>query len=96
MLEELGIDTVKPRIIQEDNKACIWYSEHPGTYEKTKHIRRKFHFVQQLVCDGTVKLEYCPSSENLADFFTKPLTIEQFEYFRSIIMYLWGSNINDM
>ena len=96
MLEELGIDTVKPRIIQEDNKACIWYSEHPGTYEKTKHIRRKFHFVQQHVSDGTVKLEYCPSSENLADFFTKPLTIEQFEYFRSIIMYLWGSNINDM
>ena len=46
--------------------------------------------------DGTVKLEYCPSAENLADFFTKPLTVEQFEFFRSIIMYLWGSSPNDL
>ena len=96
MLEELGIETVKPRIIQEDNMACIWYSEHPGSYEKTKHIRRKFHFVQQHVAEGTVKLEFCPSAENLADFFTKPLSVEQFEFFRAIIMYLWGSGVGDM
>ena len=92
MLEELGIETVKPIIIQEDNQACIWYSEHPGTYEKTKHIRRNFHFVQQHVSEGTVKLQFCPSAENLADFFTKPLTTEQFEFFRAIIMYLWGTS----
>ena len=96
MLEKLGIATVRPRIIQEDNQACIWYSEHPGSYEKTKHIRRKFHFVQQHVSEGTVKLVYCPSAENLADFFTKPLTVEQFEFFRSIIMYIWGSSPRDM
>ena len=96
MLEELGIATVRPRIIQEDNQACIWYSEHLGSYENTKHIRRKFHFVQQHVSEGTVKLVYCPSAENLADFFTKPLTVEQFEFFRSIIMYIWGSSPRDM
>ena len=45
ILDELGTATVKPILIQ-DNQASIWYSEHPGRYEKTNHIRRKFHFVQ--------------------------------------------------
>jgi len=96
MLEELGIATVRPIIIQEDNQACIWYSEHPGSYEKTKHIRRKFHFVQQYVSDGTVRLEYCPSELNFSDLFTKPLPSDTFERFRDVIMYLWGSSDEDM
>ena len=96
MLDELGIATVRPLLIQEDNQACIWYLEHPGSYEKTKHIRRKFHFVQQHVSEGTVKLEYCPTAFNLADFFTKPLSTEMFERFRTIIMYLWGSSYGDL
>jgi hypothetical protein len=96
MLEELGIATVRPIIIQEDNQACIWYSEHPGSYEKTKHIRRKFHFVQQHVSDGTVRLEYCPSEFKFSDLFTKPLPSDTFERFRDVIMYLWGSSDEDM
>ena len=77
MLEELGIETVKPIVIQEDNKACIWYSEHPpGSYEKTKHVKRKFPFVQQQVSEGTIKLDFRPSAENLAVSFTKPLATE--------------------
>ena len=96
MLEELGIATVRPIIVQEDNQACIWYSEHPGSYEKTKHIRRKFHFVQQYISEGAVRLEYCPTELNFADFFTKPLSTEMFEKFRAIIMYLWGSSEGDI
>ena len=51
MLDELGVATFKPILIQQDNQACIWYSEHPGSCEKTKHIRRKFYFVQQHVSE---------------------------------------------
>ena len=43
-IEELGMATVKPRIIQEDSQACIWYSEHPGSYEKIKRIMRPLIF----------------------------------------------------
>ena len=59
--------------------------------EKTKHIRRKFHSVQQHMSEGAIKLEFCPSAENLADFYTKPPATKQFEFFRAIIMYLWGT-----
>ena len=96
MLEELGIATVKPIIIQEYNQICIWYSEHPGCYEKSKNIRRKFHFVQHHVSKGTVKSEYCPTANNIADFFTKPLSVDLFERFRAIIMYLWCTSHGDV
>ena len=72
--------------------ACIRYSKHLGGYEKTKHIQRKCHCAQQHVSDGEVKLEYCTSAENLADFFTKPLSVEQFKFYRATVMYLWGSS----
>ena len=86
MLEELNISVNKPLLIQEDNMACIWYTNHPGDYEKTKHIKRKFHFVQQHVADGDVELVYCNTTQNLADFFTKCLTEEVFLFYRSVMM----------
>ena len=86
LLEELNISVNKPLLIQEDNKACIWYTNHPGDYEKTKHIKRKFHFVQHHVAEGDIQLVYCKTTENLADFFTKCLTEEVFLFYRSVLM----------
>ena len=40
-LEEIGTETVSPRIIQEDNMACIWHPQHPGSYVETKYSRSK-------------------------------------------------------
>ena len=56
---------MNPGLNQEDNMAYIWYSEHPGSYEKAKLITRKYQFVQQHVTDRTVKLKFCPSAETL-------------------------------
>ena len=76
--------------------ACIWYSEHLGSYEKSKHVRRNFHFVQQYMSDGTFKLEHCTSAENLADFFMKPRSVEQLKLVRAIIMHLSDSRPSDV
>ena len=36
-------------------------------YKRTRHIQVKYHFIQ----NGTIKLEYCKTQDQLADIFTK-------------------------
>ena len=96
MLEDKKIETVKTRIIRNDNMTCIWYSEHPGSHEKTKNIIKQFYYAQQHVAEGNVKLEFCPSTENLAGLLTKSLSVEQLDFVKTIITYVWGSGIDDM
>ena len=45
---------------------------------------------------GSFTLECFPTADNIADFFTKPLSVELFERFRAIIMYLWGTSDGDI
>ena len=55
MLEELGIATFRPILVQEDNQACIWYSEHTSSCERTERIRRMVHLVHQHASERAVK-----------------------------------------
>ena len=42
---------------------------------KGKHIAIKYHFIQDQVSNGTIKIVYCPTKEMVADMFTKGLTL---------------------
>ena len=50
----------------EDNKAAISMSKNPQFHE-----RAKCHFVRDHVYKGSVNIFYCPTSNMLADLFTK-------------------------
>ena len=41
------------------------------TTNKTKHINIRFHFVRDLIKDGTIALTWCPTENMLADILTK-------------------------
>ena len=71
-----------PTTIMEDNQSCIAMAKNPQYHGKAKHIDIKHHFVREIVGDGSIKLEYCPSKEMIADFLTKGLLQEQFCYLR--------------
>ena len=57
----------------KDNHGCIALSENPIHHKRTKHIDVRFHYTREKVEDGTVKLEYIPSENQVADILTKPL-----------------------
>ena len=38
-----------------------------ATRQRIKHIEIQYHYVRELINDETVELEYCPTSENVAD-----------------------------
>ena len=57
-------------------------SNNPQFHEHVKHIGIKFHFICELVSDGTVKLHYCPTEEKIADTLTIGLPSDHFNKLR--------------
>ena len=52
-------------------------AKNPQYHGQAKHIDIRHHFVRELVANGTIKLDYCPSTDMMADMMTKGLTREQ-------------------
>ena len=57
-------------------------SENPVFHEKLKHIKKKYHYIKDMVQRGVVKLQYVTMNEQTIDVLTKPLVIVKFEYFK--------------
>jgi len=66
-----------------DNKSAINLAKHPVTHGRSKHIETRFHFLREQVTKGKLSVEYCPTTVQVADIFTKPLKIDQFKELRS-------------
>jgi hypothetical protein len=73
LLSELGFPQTEPTTIFVDNRPAISIAENPVHHARTKHINIKFHHVRDLIQDGALHLEWCPTADMVADIFTKPL-----------------------
>jgi hypothetical protein len=69
-------------VIHCDNQSCIKLSENPVFHDRSKHIEIRYHFIRDCVQKGTVKLQYVPTGEQIADILTKPLVKGKFVFFR--------------
>ncbi|GJW41672.1 hypothetical protein Tco_0067517 [Tanacetum coccineum] len=56
-----------------DNESAIALTKEPKDHRKSKHIERKYHFVQSKVEEGHVIVKHIRSEDNPADPFTKAL-----------------------
>ena len=77
----------KPLTVFEDNVGCISLSKNPVMHRASKHIEIRYHFVREKVQDGSLKLVYIPSSENIADVLTKSTRKNTFVYLRDKFMH---------
>jgi hypothetical protein len=68
----------QPIIVFEDNQSTIKIATNAELHGRSKHIDVKYMFVRDLIEAGEFELKWCNSSNQLADFFTKPLPAPAF------------------
>ncbi|MCO5611828.1 hypothetical protein L7F22_066087 [Adiantum nelumboides] len=73
ILTDLGVQVAIATTLQCDNQSCMAIAKNPVFHARTKHIEIQYHYVRELIEDEIIELEYCPTLENQADIFTKPL-----------------------
>lgn len=75
-------------ILYQDNKGAI-QMENNGTKsssKRTRHLNIRYFFIHDRIKKGDLSVEYCPTGDMVADFFTKPLQGELFHKFKAQIM----------
>jgi len=69
-----------------DNTASIVVGNASYHTKRSRHINVRFHNVKDAVRGSLITLEYIPSKQNKADFFTKCLGVPTFRYLRGMFM----------
>ena len=64
-----------------DNQGAIALAKDNKFYSRTKHIDLQYHFIQEVVEDNKLVVNYIPIKENVADIFMKALHRPKFEGF---------------
>jgi hypothetical protein len=65
-----------------DNVSTVYMSRNPVYHRRTKHIELDRHFVREKVAIGEVRVAHIPTTQQLADIFTKGLSTALYEEFR--------------
>jgi hypothetical protein len=86
-LADLEVNYAAPIPIHFDNTSAINVSKNPVFHSKTKYIHIKYHFLREQVTNQVVQVHYIPTTEQIADIFTKPLPKTPFEYLRLVGMF---------
>ncbi|XP_019150234.1 PREDICTED: uncharacterized protein LOC109147052 [Ipomoea nil] len=83
LLTDLNVIFDRPTSLFCDNQYAIAIGENHFFHERTKHIEIDCHVVKQEVQEGLIRLLPIPSSQQIADGFTKALPKPAFDTFHS-------------
>ena len=73
LLRELSVEPAEAPCVYGDNQSAQALSKNDIKSERTKHIDIKYHFVQDEISSGKLRLEWIPTEEQVADILTKAL-----------------------
>src|SRR6185437_12465403 len=78
LLKELEVKSPHAAKLWCDNLGAKYLSANPVFHARTKHIEVDFHFVRERVTQKLLEIEFIPSGDQIADSFTKPLSVRLF------------------
>ncbi|OWY94110.1 Integrase, catalytic core protein [Phytophthora megakarya] len=82
---EKGFRQRKPVQVWCDSRLAISSTKNPGNHKASKHIEIKYLFTRDLVTEGRLVVEYCPTASMLAHILTKALPTKQYTLLRNKI-----------
>ncbi|KAJ0714765.1 putative RNA-directed DNA polymerase [Helianthus annuus] len=83
LLLELHLPLRHASVVYCDNVSAVYLSDNPVQHQRTKHIEIDIHFVREKVRVGQIRVLHVPSSLQYADNFTKGISRQLFQSFRS-------------
>jgi hypothetical protein len=86
LLKEIGLEPSGAPTIYGDNQSAIALSKNGIKSERTKHVAIKYAFIHDEVSKERVKLQWIPTTEQLADILTKSLARPVHEALRDQLM----------
>ncbi|KAJ0519517.1 putative RNA-directed DNA polymerase [Helianthus annuus] len=81
LLFELNVDCKLPMQLSCDSQAALSIAANPVFHERTKHFELDLHFLREKVGNGVINPIKVDSESQLADIFTKGLSVEQHDTF---------------
>ena len=84
ILSYFGFEQQKPTPLWCNNKSAIKLAKDPILHQHRKQIKLHMHFIRNLVHDSVIEVLYCPTDDQVADIFTKPLTEAKFSRLRYV------------
>lgn len=78
LLREIGYGTNEATTIMCDNNVAINLSEDLMLHSRVKHVDIKYHFLRERVASEEIVMRYINTKDNIADLFTKPLSLPRF------------------
>ncbi|CAL1410164.1 unnamed protein product [Linum trigynum] len=85
LISDLQQNENGPTIIHCDNMSAIAMTKNPVFHARSKHIELHHHFIQDLVNEGLIVMEFINTDDQPADIMTKAVTREKFEKFKQVL-----------
>jgi hypothetical protein len=81
---------IRDNVVYQDNQSTMLLAKNgrASSGRRTRHIDIRYFFVTDRIKRGELRIEYCPTGDMVADFFTKPLQGSLFRKLRAIILNL--------
>jgi hypothetical protein len=77
-----------------DNQSSIKLVNNQSFIQSQKHMEIQHQFIREKVEDGSINVEYIPTSQQLADIFTKPRGRTRFKTLGSAISVISIDNLS--
>jgi hypothetical protein len=79
---------IDDNVVYQDNQSTMLLAKNgrASSSKRTRHINIRYYFVADRIKNGELRVEYCPTGDMVADFYTKPLQGSLFRRLRDMIL----------
>jgi hypothetical protein len=79
---------VRDTKLYQDNRSAMLLERNgkQSSSKRTRHINIRYFFITDCIQNNQVCVEYCPTTDMVADIFTKPLQGSAFHKFRDAVL----------